>query len=59
MKRDTRGQDCEGKASTNALKRVKEARNLLTMAKLFDLAHAWIMHQRQADTKGRKESEQA
>jgi hypothetical protein len=33
--------------------------DLLTMAKLFDLAHTWIMHQQQADTKARKESEQA
>ena len=33
--------------------------DLLTMAKLLDLAHTWIMHQHQADAKGRKESEQA
>ena len=33
--------------------------DLLTMAKLFDLAHTWIMHQQQADAKARKESEQA
>ena len=33
--------------------------DLLTMAKLFDLAHTWIMHQKQADAKGRKESEKA
>jgi hypothetical protein len=33
--------------------------DLLTMAKLFDLADTWIMHQEQADAKGRKESEQA
>jgi hypothetical protein len=33
--------------------------DLLTMAKLFDLAHTWIMHQQQADTKARKESERA
>jgi hypothetical protein len=33
--------------------------DLLTMAKLLDLAHTWIMHQRQADAKGRKESAQA
>jgi hypothetical protein len=33
--------------------------DLLTMAKLFDLAHTWIMHQQQADTKARKESQQA
>ena len=26
------------------------------MAKLFDQAHTWIMHQHQADAKGRKES---
>ena len=33
--------------------------DLLTMAKLFDLAHTWIMHQQQADTKARKEAERA
>eukprot|EP00456_Euglypha_rotunda_P076451 TRINITY_DN7157_c1_g1_i3.p1 TRINITY_DN7157_c1_g1~~TRINITY_DN7157_c1_g1_i3.p1 ORF type:complete len:100 (-),score=20.30 TRINITY_DN7157_c1_g1_i3:37-336(-) len=33
--------------------------DLLTMAKLFDLAHTWIMHQQQADAKARKESERA
>jgi len=33
--------------------------DLLTMAKLFDQAHSWIMHQQQADAKARKESEQA
>jgi len=33
--------------------------DLLTMGKLFDLAHTWIMHQQQADAKGRKESTQA
>jgi hypothetical protein len=33
--------------------------DLLTMGKLLDLAHTWIMHQLQADAKGRKESEQA
>lgn len=33
--------------------------DLLTMAKLYDLAHSWIMHQQQADAKARKESEQA
>ena len=33
--------------------------DLLTMAKLFDLAHTWIMHQLAADAKGRKESAQA
>jgi len=32
--------------------------DLLTMAKLFDLAHSWIMHQLEADRKGRKASEQ-
>ena len=26
--------------------------DLLTMAKLLDLAHTWIMHQQQADAKG-------
>jgi len=32
--------------------------DLLTMAKLFDLAHTWIMHQRQADSaEARKASE--
>ena len=30
--------------------------DLLTMAKLFDQAHSWIMHQLQADAKGRKEA---
>ena len=30
--------------------------DLLTMAKLFDLAHTWIMHQQEADAKGRKEA---
>jgi len=29
------------------------------MAKLFDLAHTWIMHQMQADAKARRESQQA
>jgi hypothetical protein len=29
------------------------------MAKLFDMAHTWIMHQQQADAKTRKESERA
>jgi hypothetical protein len=29
------------------------------MGKLLDLAHTWIMHQQQADAKGRKESVQA
>jgi hypothetical protein len=33
--------------------------DLLTMGKLFDLAHTWIMHQMQADAKARKEAEQA
>jgi len=33
--------------------------DLLAMAKLLDLAHTWIMHQQQADTKARKESQQA
>ena len=33
--------------------------DLLAMAKLFDLAHTWIMHQLLADAKGRKESTQA
>ena len=33
--------------------------DLLTMAKLLDLAHTWIMHQQQADAKARKESQQA
>jgi hypothetical protein len=32
--------------------------DLLTMAKLFDQAHTWIMHQQQADAKARKESAQ-
>ena len=30
--------------------------DLLTMAKLFDLAHTWIMHQQQADQKAKKEA---
>ena len=29
--------------------------DLLPMAKLFDLADTWIMHQKQADAKARKE----
>ena len=33
--------------------------DLLAMAKLLDLAHTWIMHQHQADAKGRKESAEA
>jgi hypothetical protein len=32
--------------------------DLLTMAKLFDMAHTWVMHQQAADAKGRKESAQ-
>ena len=30
--------------------------DLLTMAKLLDLAHTWIMHQQQADAKARKQA---
>jgi hypothetical protein len=30
--------------------------DLLTMGKLLDQAHTWIMHQQQADSKARKES---
>ena len=33
--------------------------DLLSMAKLLDLTHTWIMHQQQADAKARKESEKA
>jgi hypothetical protein len=33
--------------------------DLLTAAKLLDLAHTWVMHQYDADRKGRKESKQA
>ena len=33
--------------------------DLLTMAKLFHLAHTWIMHQQQADAKARKDAEKA
>jgi hypothetical protein len=33
--------------------------DLLTMAKLLDLAHTWIMHQQQADAKDRKEAVKA
>ena len=33
--------------------------DLLAMAKLFDLAHTWIMHQQQADAKARKQSNPA
>jgi hypothetical protein len=33
--------------------------DLLTMAKLLDLADTWIVHQKQADAKRRKEAEQA
>jgi hypothetical protein len=32
--------------------------DLLTMAKLLDLAHSYIMREQQADAKARKESEQ-
>ena len=32
--------------------------DLLTMAKLLDLAHSWVMHQQPADAKARRESEQ-
>ena len=32
--------------------------DLLTAAKLLDLAHTWIMHQLAADKKERKESQQ-
>lgn len=31
--------------------------DLLPMAKLFDLAHSWILNQQQADAKARKASE--
>jgi hypothetical protein len=30
--------------------------DLLPMAKLFDLAHTWVMHQQQADQKARKDA---
>jgi hypothetical protein len=30
--------------------------DLLAMAKLFDLAHTWIMHQQQADQKAKKDA---
>ena len=33
--------------------------DLLPAAKLLDLAHTWVMHQLDADRKGRKQSEQA
>lgn len=33
--------------------------DLLTMAKLLDQAHTWIMQQQKADAKARKESERA
>ena len=33
--------------------------DLLAMAKLLDLADTWIMHQKQADAKARRESQQA
>ena len=39
--------------------KVDLADDLLAMAKLLDLAHTWVMHQQQADAKGRKESAQA
>ncbi|VTS00587.1 Uncharacterized protein OS=Singulisphaera acidiphila (strain ATCC BAA-1392 / DSM 18658 / VKM B-2454 / MOB10) GN=Sinac_7658 PE=4 SV=1 [Gemmata massiliana] len=32
--------------------------DLLPAAKLLDLAHTWVMHQLEADRKGRKQSEQ-
>ena len=35
------------------------ADDLLPMAKLLNLADTWIMHQKQADAKARRESEQA
>ena len=35
------------------------ADDLLPMAKLLDLAHTWVMHQLEADRKGRKQAEQA
>jgi hypothetical protein len=31
----------------------------LPMAKLLDLAHSWILHQKQADAKARKQAEPA
>jgi hypothetical protein len=30
--------------------------DLLPMAKLFDLAHTWILHQQQADQKAKKQA---
>ncbi|HYH66891.1 MAG TPA: hypothetical protein VD866_19510 [Urbifossiella sp.] len=33
--------------------------DLLPAAKLIDLAHSWVMHQLEADRRGRKLSEQA
>jgi len=33
--------------------------DLLTAAKLLDQSHTWIMHQLDADRKGRKQSEKA
>ena len=33
--------------------------DLLTMAKLFDLAHSWIMNQQRADAKARKDAEKS
>jgi hypothetical protein len=33
--------------------------DLLTMAKLLDLAHTWIMHQQQADQKAKKNTSAA
>ena len=33
--------------------------DLLAMGKLLDLAHTWVMHQLQADAKGRQEAAQA
>jgi hypothetical protein len=33
--------------------------DLLPAAKLLDLAHTWVMHQLDADRKGRKQSQQA
>ena len=32
--------------------------DLLPAAKLLDLAHTWVLHQLEADRKGRKESQQ-
>jgi hypothetical protein len=33
--------------------------DLLTMAKLLDLAHTWVINQQAADAKARRESQQA